>query len=358
MINPVSKFFESLKAKSRGAAGAAPAEFSRALDLGRTRLLFLEGRPSHGKLYLNQFTHIPLSLDVPLVNGLKVLFEEKKCEKDSLRISLKSPQVVIRFLRFPKMNEKELRGVLQYEIEQYVPYEAKDLYLDLAVLQESVKTDAGENTEIFVAVAKKDYLDALIKQFQDVQSVIDVVDVDILACMKCLEFFHPDEFSGHVAILDIGVHVTTLGVIRGGQPRFIRDLSFGSQDISKKLKNRANLSDMDTQDFLDGKTTVAEAQAPVFLDSIEGLINDVKVSFDYYRDQSEDGAGADCLFVCGVGSAQDFILKALGKALDVPIKNMDLISKIELGPNVSPELLSAWIYDLPVGLGLILPDHD
>ena len=336
----------------------AKDELSCALDLGRTRMLFVEGNVDAGKLKIKRFASIPLSLDIPLPEGLKVLFNEKQCPKDSIRLSLKSPQVITRFLRFPKMTEKELRGVLQYEIEQYVPYESKDLYLDLAVLQESVKTDQGENTEVFVAVAKKEYLDTLLKQFQDVQATIAAVDVDILACMKCLRFFHPEDFSAHTAVLDIGVQVTTLGVLRNSQPRFIRDLSFGVQDITKKLKNRSDLSDVDVENFLEGKTVVTDVLASIFTDSIESLINDVKVSFDYYRDQSEDGSGADCLYVSGMGSAQDYILKLLEKALDVPVKRMEIRSKTELGPDVSDELFSRFLSDSQVVLGLLLRDYD
>ncbi len=344
--------------KSAGLAKSSEEDFSSALDLGRTRLLFLEGKVRAGKIFLNRLEQVPVSMDFSLAAGLKVLLEDRKCSKENIRFSLKSPQVVTRFLRFPKMSEKELRGVLQFEIEQYVPYDSKDLYLDLAVLQESIKTDQGDNTEVFVAVAKKDHFDFVMKQFQEVQWAVDAVDVDILACMKCLKFFHPDEFSGHAAILDLGVHVTTLGVLRGAQPRFIRDLSFGSQDISKKLKNRANLGDSDIQDFLDGKIEVSETQAAVFSDSIDSLINDVKVSFDYYRDQSEDGVGVDSLFVCGLGSSQQYILKALEKALDVPVRNMDLGSKIELSSDIKAESLAFILADLPVALGLLLRDYD
>ena len=351
-------FLNSVKNKSPGIVKEVAGDFVVALDLGRTRLLFLEGGVRAGKIFINHLTQIPASADFSLVSSLNSIFEATKCARENVRFSLKSPQVVTRFLRFPKMSEKDLRGALQYEIEQYVPYEAKDLYLDLAVLQESIKTDQGENTEIFVAVAKKDHLDTLMKQFQEVQSTVEAVDVDILSCMKCLKFFHPVEFSTHVAVLDLGIHVTTLGVIRGEQPRFIRDLSFGSQDISTKLKSRAQVSDTDIQDFLDGKTVVSEDRAVVFTDSIDGLINDVKVSFDYYRDQSEDGVGADCLFVCGLGSTQQFILKALEKSLDIPVKNMDLVSKIELNPDIKPESLAAVLPDLPVALGLLLRDHD
>lgn len=354
-IKSVSSLFKNKKSSS---PKQDDPEGVRAIDVGRTRLLFADGFVSGSKLVISQFEQVAVNLDSPLEAGLKVLFQERKCSQENLRLSLKSPQVVTRFLRFPKMSDKELRGVLQFEIEQYVPYEAKDLYLDLAVLQESIKTEQGESTEIFVAVAKKDSVDAMMKSFQSLQATVDVIDVDILACMKCLGYFHPEDFSSHTAVLDLGVHVTTLGVLRGSQPRFIRDLSFGAQDISKKLKHRASLNDADIQGFLDGRLVVSEDQSAIFLDSIEGLINDVKVSFDYYRDQSEDGAGADRLFVCGVGSAQTFLTKALEKALDVPVRNMDLLSKIELTNTVSKDAFHSALMDMPVVLGLLLRDYD
>lgn len=353
LLDAITRLF-----KPQAGGASVPSEALRAMDLGRTRIVFVEGKPSGQMLHLDRLVVVPIAPDTPLPLALKDLFEKNKCESHNVQLSLKSPQVVTRLLRFPHMNEKELRGVIQYEIEQYVPYESKDLYIDLAVLQESIKTEQGEVSEVFVAVAKKDYLDSLIKQFKDAQVELGGVDVDILACMKCLEFFYPEEFSGHTAVLDMGLLVTTLGVVRKGLPRFVRDLSFGTQDVLKKLKNRANLSDSEMQDFLSGKRVVAETERAIFFDSIENLVNDVKVSFDYYRDQSEDAASADKLFLCGLGSGQAFIAEALQRALDIPVTVLDISAKLELGPEVSPEVLTPIKDDLQVAVGLLLREHD
>jgi len=355
-LNTLSKkIFKS----SQSPGKSSRVQYCRAIDLGLTRVFFAEGRVvSNNKLYLNQLVCVPLTANMDLPVALKKLFSDEQCSRDDLRISLKSPYVITRFLRFPKMTEQELRGVLQFEIEQYVPYEAKDLYMDLSVLQESVKFDQTESTEIFVAVAKKDYLDPLVKQFKDVQSDVSVVDVDMLACMKSLEFFHPEDYKRHAAILDLGVHVSTLGIVRAGLPRFIRDLSFGTQDITKKLKSRALLADAAIVEFIEGRLEATTEQHASFTDSIESLINDVKVSFDFYRDQSEDGASPDNLFVCGLGSNQKFILEALSKSLDIPILNMDISSKLEFGPSASRELFNTNLPDLPVLMGLLLREND
>lgn len=332
--------------------------FTRALDLGQSRILYVEGKIQGEKIHLNHLAQTPLNANITLPLALKSLFEEQGCSREQIRLSLKSPQAVTRFLRFPKMSEKELRGVLQFEIEQYIPYEAKDLYMDIAILQESMKTDQGELVEIFVAVAKKDHIDPLVKQFRDNQSDIALVDVDMLACMKCLEFFHPKEFEEHTAVLDLGAQITTLGVVRSGKPRFIRDLSFGSQDIAKKLKSRMTLADSEIFDFIHGKLTATEDNQSIFLESFENLLNDVKVSFDYYRDQSDDGAGPDKLFVCGGGSAQDLIVQTLEKTLEIPVCRFDLFSRLDVGGGVSQDLLTAFLPELPVALGLLLREND
>ncbi len=354
----LKNILDKVKSSSAGLSADTSADYSRAVDLGRTRVFFGEGKVVAQKLYLNQLISIPLNGELDFSIPLKKLCDEEHCNLEGMRVSLKSPQVITRFLRFPKMSEKELRGVLQFEIEQYVPYEAKDLYMDLSVLQESVKTEKVENTEIFVAVAKKDYLDTLVKQFKDAQAELTLVDVDMLACMKALEFFHLEDYKGHSAILDLGVHVSTLGVVRSGLPRFIRDLSFGTQDIAKKLKSRASVADTEITDFIEGKLTVSDDKVAQYADSIESLINDVKVSFDFYRDQSEDGASPDKLIVCGLGSSQKMILESLQKSLDVPVVNMNIEPLVDLGPKVSKELFQSILPDLPVLLGLILRDHD
>ena len=206
-------------------------------DLGRTKILLLEMEKKSDHVFIHRFDILKhASLDHKPAFVLKPFFDGKKYQKNDIRTALKGHGVVIRFIRFPKMKIEELNSVMKYEAEQYIPFELDDVVLDFAVVEESVKTDEGEKMEVLLAVVKRKELEPTLEIFRNLECQLSLVDVDILSGMAALEYFHPEDFSGHQGLFDLGTEISTLGIVRDGKPRFIRDISYGTYDLQKRLK--------------------------------------------------------------------------------------------------------------------------
>ena len=323
-------------------------------DLGRAQTVLLEIEKLADHLFIHRIDIIKdASQDQKPSLVLKPFLDGKKFQKDGVRVALKGHGVVIRFIRFPKMQVEDLRSAMKYEAEQYIPFELSDVVLDFGVVEESLKTDDGEKMEVMLAVIKRQELEPTLEIFRNLECRLSVVDVNILSAMGALEYFHPEDFAGHAGILDLGAEISTLGIVRDGKPRFVRDISYGAYDLHKRLKTRSNLMDEKIEKLFEKNETPTPEEAQVIAESLEGLIGDLRVSFDYYHDQSGQSKTVTKLFLSG-GISHPVVLKALSEGLRIPVVSMDVLSKLKWASDVDPELLkvNAALLPVPLGLGL------
>lgn len=321
-------------------------------DLGRTRTVLLELEKRSDHLFIHRMDVIRNAAQEQKPSLLlKPFLDGKKFRKEGIRVALKGHGVVIRFIRFPKMKIEDLRSAMKYEVEQYIPFEMNDVVLDFGVVEESVKTDDGEKMEVMLVVIKRPELEPTIEIFRNLECRLSVVDVDILSAMAALEYFHPVDFTGHISLLDLGTEISTLGIIRDGKPRFIRDISYGAYDLHKRLKTRSSLLEEKIEQLFEKNEAPAPAEEAAIRESLEGLIGDLRVSFDYYHDQAGPAGPVAKLFLSG-GVSHPVVLKVLSEGLQIPVASMDILAKLRWEAAVDGELLKNHASLLPVALGL------
>lgn len=327
-------------------------------DFGRTKILLLEIEKKSDHLFIHRFEVIKQSLhNQKTALLLKPYFDGKQFCKEGVRIALKGHGVVIRFIRFPKMNPEELRSMLKYEAEQYIPFELSDVALDFGVIEESIKVDEGEKMEVMLVAIKHQDLNLALDVFHNLESHLSVVDVDILAAMTSLEYFHPQDCAGHIGMLDFGTEISTLGIIAQGKPRFIRDISYGVLDLYKRVKMRANLNEEQIELLFEKQRTLAAEETSAIQESLTSLIGDLRVSLDYYQDQSVHAKPIEKLYVSGAIS-HPAVLEVLSAGLQIPVcLCIDSLEKLKWSPSLDGDLLKKNLSLLPVALGLGIRDE-
>lgn len=326
-------------------------------DLGRMRTVLLELEKRADHLFVHHIDIIKnASPDQKPSLVLKPFLDGKKFQKSGVRVALKGHGVVIRFIRFPKMKIEDLRSSMKYEAEQYIPFELNDVVLDFGVVEESLKTDDGEKMEVMLVVIKRQELEPTLEIFRNLECRLSLVDVNIFSAMTALEYFHPEDFAGHTALLDLGTEISTLGIVRDGKPRFVRDISYGVYDLHRRIKTRSNLLDEKIEKIFETNEAPTPEETQAIKESLEGLIGDLRVSFDYYHDQSGQSKTVTKLFLTA-GVSHPAVLKVLSEGLQIPVVSMDVLKKVQWAPDVDSELLKMNAPLLPVAFGLGLREE-
>ncbi|HTL48745.1 MAG TPA: type IV pilus assembly protein PilM [Verrucomicrobiae bacterium] len=338
--------------KSGAAAKEGPVR-AVACDYGASKILVLDLEKSAAGISVQNFKIVRRPKESgKSADALKEAFAGISPEK--VHISVKGQSVIIRFIQFPKMSPAELRSAIAYEAENYIPFKLDEVILDFHILGERKSDNAAVLLDLLLIAVKKEEIYPLIKDFQDADISIGLIDVDILASLNALEYLHPEEFkTGAIAFLDIGDEISSLSIVLDGKPRFIRDISFGGKDIAKRLRRKLGMTQEDAEKTLEGGSAATPESKQVLVEAVETLCSDLKVTLDYYLGQVTDARPVQKIYLGGGGGDLQVVGSILQQQLGIPSELMKA-DKLILAPGMDRALFEKNQRLIPVALGLCL----
>lgn len=267
---------------------------------------------------------------------------------------MKGQGVIVRFVQFPQMKIEDLRSAISFEIDQYIPFKAHEVIWDCVILENNITTNAGPAMNVLLAAIRKDDVYSTLQIFQAAGLTVELVDVDALASINALEFFHPDDMKSSTGILDIGTDVSTLSVVHQGKPRFIRDITYGGVDIIKRLRRKLGLTQEQAVQQLEVDRAPTPEAMQILKEGLGDLVSELRVSLNYYLDQIPTAEPIKKLFIEGGGGYHPLVIETLSKDLGFPVEMMCVLDKIQLGEGVDANLAKQNQGILTVALGLCL----
>ncbi|MBN2453277.1 MAG: pilus assembly protein PilM [Candidatus Omnitrophica bacterium] len=212
-----------------------------------------------------------------VVEAIRALASENKVPFKNCCISLSGSSLVARILSLPKMTDEELKNAVKFETEKFIPFDINECVLDFHVQSDGIK--GKEGLDVLLAAAKKELVMQKVKIAEEAGFSVNIVDVDSFAISNAFwKNFPPVKSSKVTALLNIGSVCTNLVVIKGDIIAFVRDMPIGSSEMAA------------------GKN---DESAGFAKDVLARLLDEVKLSFGYYENQS--GRGIDDIYISGGG---------------------------------------------------------
>ncbi len=178
--------------------------------------------------------------DVGVESVLRRLIKEMGINGAEVAVSISGPSVIVKPIDVPWMTEDELRGHLELEVEQYLPYQRSDIYWDYYMLQSNNLRPLSEMT-IYLVAARRETVDQRIDLVRGVGLCPVVVDIDSFAVANMYTWNYEDQ--GQAPVLLVNVGPSGFNMIAVGSPEgfYIRDTALGRecpQDISQEEMSR------------------------------------------------------------------------------------------------------------------------
>ncbi len=281
--------------------------FSRAkgvvgLDIGSSALKLVELKPRKGgEFSLVRLGVEPLSpeaivdgtiMDSSLVvDAIHQLNNETKVKNPNFATSLSGHSVIIKKIQLPHTPADELAESIQWEAEQYIPFDINDVRLDYMVLGEGAGPQ--DSMEVLLVAVKRDKVNDYVSVISQAGKTPGLVDVDAFAVQNAYEVNYDLDTLRVVALVNMGAAVTNINVLAGGQSVFWRDISFGGNQFTEALQREFNLS-FDAAEMLkrgqpaDG-VSVADARA--VLDSVsQEMAEELHKTFDFFSATASEGS--------------------------------------------------------------------
>lgn len=342
-----------------------------ALDLGASSVKACELTQTSSGLQLTKFAHINLGIDPSMPpeekdalrqEGIARALKAGNFRYRRVIFAVPGQSVFVRNRLLPPVQESRLAQIVQYEIQQQIPFPLDQIALDYQVIK---RTETKEYDVMMTAI-KVDTVDAFAGVILGSKLRIDTVDVSPVATYNWLRF--NEELSKEpgetTASIDIGASTTDILIERDGEFRFTRSLTIAGNHITEAIKEALGVpfDEAERQKITIGRVQL-ESEGPPDADTQEGkvgaviqevlgrLAHEINRSFGFFRTQS-GGSPVAKVVLCGGSAVMRNMEQFMTERLEVPVHVSAPFEKLTVTPPAATA--QAVPHLLPTCLGLAL----
>lgn len=295
---------------------------------------------------------------VAVVEVLDSMMRSLKAKVNDVAISLSGNSVIIKKISVNRMTEEELADSIQWEAEQYIPFEIEDVMVDYEVLPTSTNPD---QMDVILVAVKKDKVNDYTSVISQVGKNTALVDVDIFAIQNCFEVNYEDYANASVGIVNIGASVTSVNIIERGVTAFWRDIIIGGNLHTEALQRRLGLGvelaeEAKRRFEVEGAST--DAVIPVLDSASEELVDVIAKTFDFYYGSSS-GSKLEKVFISGGASNTRGLMEMLSTRLGATVEQLDPFRNVGVNQkHFVMEYIQDQAVNFAVAMGLAVREVD
>src|SRR5512141_2164505 len=205
------------------------------LDVGSSSVKLVQLKEKKGGFQLVAYGAAPLPpeaiVDGALMNSAAIVqaiqdvFSQQKVKATEVAIGVRGHSVIIKKISLPRMSQDELDDSIQWEAEQYIPFDVKDVNIDTQIL--TPQGDAAGQMDVLLVAAKKDMINDYTSVCAEAGLAAAVVDVDAFAVQNAYETSYEHSPGETVVLINVGAAVTNINILADGNTTFTRDVTMG-----------------------------------------------------------------------------------------------------------------------------------
>lgn len=269
-----------------------------------------------------------------IVAAIRELCSINKIRIKEVAIGVSGHSVIIKKITLPKMTQDELDESIQWEAEQYIPFDVKDVNIDTQILG-----DKGEGTgqmDVLLVAAKKDMIHDYISVVTEAGLSPVVVDVDAFAVQNMFEVNYESPAAETVVLINAGASVVNINVVSNGASTFTRDITVGGNQFTEEIQKQLNVSYDEAEALKVGGQQVGEADAVVpeeverVLHGVaEQMADEIQRSLDFYAATAADAHIAR-VYLSGGAARVPALFKVIEQRVGVPVEILNPFKAIEV----------------------------
>lgn len=334
------------------------------VDIGSSSIKICEIRETRKGRVLQNVAYAPLPpqtiVDGHVMNAgevtetLRRLYSEHNIKNRNVAISVSGQSVIIRKITVPIMTAAELDEQIQWEAEQHIPFDIKDVQIDYEVLRRH--TERGQ-MELLLVAAKRDEINDYAQFVREARLKPVVVDIDAFTVQNLFEVTQGIPADQTLAIINLGASLSSLNIVTSGTSVFTRDIASGGNAINEEIQRQTGLSFEQAEAYKCGApgAGLVPHQVQEIIDGVcDTIAAEIQRSLDFYMATSGE---SQLQRVCLTGGTAN--LTALRNAIQhrtkAPTEFFNPVEKIQVDTRtVSESLLQERHAQLAVAIGLSL----
>ncbi|MBX9831325.1 pilus assembly protein PilM [Candidatus Babeliales bacterium] len=282
---------------------------------------------------------------------------------DQLNVAIPSSIVVFKELEVPFIDEDKIRMVLEYEIEEKLPFSVNDAVVDFIITK---KNKSLNTSQILVAAVRN----------QDLQSIIDIytaadiaphhITIDLFALyglyLQMPEFNNNEETN---ALIELDLHSSRISLIHHNELRMTRHVPRGIATVAQEVSKEINMPIEKTLEklFKFGlKPTGDDAFDKSLQQHMINFFYDIQFTLNSFSLKLTSYKGINKLLFCGQAVTINNLMRFCGDLLQLPCIIFDpsniFTNKSIKKKRFKQETIEWHEYATVLGVALVPPAHE
>ena len=275
------------------------------IDLGSYETKIIEGKVNRDGIKVNK----AFSFDTPknsykngyikneeeLINKTKEELKKNRLTSGNCYINIKSTAVITREIVFPLLGDKEIEGLLKYQLPEYLPMDSGKYIIQHKPL-DKINVEGSEKLNVLVVAIPREMVDAHFSFIKELGLRPTIMDYQCNALWKLLK--HSNKINDDISIadrtiaaIDLGYDTTSITIIKNGIMQFSRVLDIGGFNMDSNLSSLISLENeellakkMEITDvsIIDGGYSDYNRMINIIKTSLEGIMERADKVFKYY----------------------------------------------------------------------------
>ncbi len=339
------------------------------LDIGSHSVKVVELRPSRNGHALANLGVAPLPPDAivdgailnagAIVEAIRALLANSNVKAKDVAASVSGHSVIVKKINLPAMTKEELEEQIQWEAEQYIPFDINDVNIDFQILSHEFETEG--KMDVLLVAAKKEMVSEYIHVISEAGLYPRIIDVDAFAVETMFERCYAPNPSEAIALVNVGASVININVIRNSLPAFTRDIASGGKLYTEEIQKTLHVGFQEAESIkMGGNPSVAGKEIlPQEVDQAmrgvsESLAAEIQRSLEFFTATAPEDR-ISRIFLTGGCARMQGLPEVIEEKSRVPVEVADPFRGIECSEKqFDLEYLREIGPSMGVGVGLAL----
>jgi len=343
------------------------------VDISDTSLKYVQFRRRHSRdkdLELSHWGNIEVPKGVierGVISDIPALSEtlkevRKTCQGEYIRVSLPEEKAYLFETTVDYDTPfKEIRGLLEFKLEENVPLSPRDAYFDYDVVEHS--KERGQLL-VSVAVYAKDTINSYYTACTDAGLMPLSFEIEAQAVARAVI---PQRDKSTHMIVDFGKTRTGIGIVHRGSLMYTSTIDIGGKDLSLAMKEK--LGDLPESEYSKIKNTKGLLNIEnnevydVVAKTVSEIKDEIETRIQYWRMRSgvSDDRKVHKIILCGGSSNLAGLPEYLESELSIPSERARVWQNAFSLERFVPPITCRYSYGYATAVGLALEDfisHD
>jgi type IV pilus assembly protein PilM len=292
-----------------------------------------------------------------IADAIGAAIENGKISTKEVAIAVSGHSVIVKKVSLAAQSKEELEDTIQWEAEQYIPFDVNEVHLDFQILDTS---EAEGQMDVLLVAAKRDLVDDYVQVITEAGLNPICIDVAAFAVENAYEMNYtagPDE---SIALVNVGAQVVNISVMQQGVPAFTRDITTGGNQYTEEIQKALSISFEDAERVklggtpADQSTDVVPAEVEQAIRGVtETVVDEIGRSLDFFTATSAESR-ITRVMLSGGGARIAGFGAAFHERTGLEVEFMNPLSRMLPSKDFDPDYLADIAPTLGVGIGLAM----